>query len=391
MLNFDYSIPTEVFFGRDQIEVLGREASKYAKNVLVVYGGGSIKRSGLYDKAIALLKEQDINIWELPNVAPNPRIESVLLGIELCRKNSIDMIIGIGGGSVIDCSKVIGAGYYYDGDPWEIVVDPSKITNSLPIAAVITLSATGSEMDDSAVISNTQTNEKYGTHHPSMLPKFSILDPTYTFTVPINQTKAGIADILCHICEVYFSITTSAYIQNRLAEGVMKTCIHYAPQVIAKPDDYDSRANIMWASSLAINGLLSYGKISEWTMHAMEHELSAFYDITHGDGLAILMPKWMEYALNDDTKDKFAEYAHNVWGVEYSDDKMKMARAGIEKTKEFLYNTLGLPSTLKEVGIGDENLEKMSKKAVSRSKKGVIGHFCKLTPDDILKIYKMCL
>ena len=390
MLNFDYNIPTEVFFGKGQIEVLGREVKKYGNNVLLVYGGGSIKRNGIYDEVIKIFKDNEINHWELANVEPNPKIESVIAGIKLCKEHKIDLILAVGGGSTIDCSKVIGAGYYYEGNPWDIVVNPGKITNSLPIATIITLSATGSEMNSGAVISNMETNEKYGTGHKSMAPRFSILDPTYTYTVPRRQTAAGVADILCHVFEVYFSIT-SAYLQNRLAEGVMRTCIEFAKTAMEEPDNYEARANIMWASSLAINGLLSYGKVSEWTMHAMEHELSAFYDITHGVGLAILMPRWMEYSLNEKTLDKFVEYGVNVWGIDKHLSKEEIAKLGIEKTKEFLYKTLEIPSTLKDVGIDEENLEKMSQKAVVRGRDGVIGNFSKLTSEDILKIYNMCL
>ena len=391
MLNFEYSIPTEIFFGEGQIKVLGKEILKYGDRVLLVYGGGSIKRNGIYDEVIKKFSENNIKHWELAGVEPNPRIETVRKGIEICRENKIDLILAVGGGSTIDCSKVIGAGYFYDGDAWDIVKDMTKITNSLPIASIITLSATGSEMNRGAVISNLNTNEKYGTGHKSMAPKFSILDPTYTYTVPRHQTAAGIADIMCHIFEVYFSKTDSAFVQNKLAEGLMKTCIKYGRKAMDEPSNYEARANIMWTSSLAINGLLSYGKTTEWTMHLMEHELSAFYDITHGIGLAIIIPKWMEYALNEETLDKFCEYAINVWNVAENGNKEEIAKAGIEKTKEFLYSTLEIPSNLKELGIDEENLEKMAEKAVSISPKKVIGSFKPLGFHDVLSILKACL
>lgn len=391
MLNFHYNIPTEIFFGKDEIKVLGKQILKYGKKVLLVYGGGSIKRNGIYDEIMEIFKKNEILHYELPNVKPNPRIESVREGIKICKEKNIDIILAVGGGSTIDCSKVIAAGYYYEGDPWEIVLDPSKIKKALPLATVLTLSATGSEMDSAAVISNMETNEKYGTGHPSMFPKFSILDPQYTFSVSKKQTSAGIADILCHVFEVYFSVTDGAYIQNRLAESVMKTLIHYSEDVMKDPSDYEARANIMWASSLAINGLLSYGKITEWTMHKMEHELSAFYDITHGTGLAIIMPRWMKYSLNDKTIDKYAEYAVNVWDLDPSMDKRSLAEKGIEKTEKFLYDTLSIPSSLSALGIGSENFRKMSEKSVARTKDGSMGNFLKLYPEDVLKIYEACL
>lgn len=387
MLNFNYSIPTEVFFGRDQIEVLGEQIKKYGSKVLLTYGGGSIKSNGIYDKVVEILKNNNIEFYELSNIEPNPRITSVRNGIELCRKHNLDFILAVGGGSVIDCSKVIGAGFYYDGDAWDIVVDSSKIKNCLPIGSILTLSATGSEMDNGAVITNLETNDKLATGNPSMAPKFSILDPTYTFTVPKNQTAAGAADIMSHIFEVYFSKTKEAYLQNRMAEAQLLTCIKYAPIALKEPDNYEARANLMWTSSLAINGLLDYGKETEWTVHMMEHELSAYYDITHGVGLAILTPHWMKYILNDSTVDKFAEYGVNVWKINENEEKYIIANKAIEKTKEF-FVSLGIPSSLKEVGIGEEKLLEMAKGA---TRYGMIGNFGPLNTEDVVNIYKAAL
>lgn len=387
MLNFDYSIPTKIFFGRDKIEVLAEQVKNYGSRVLLVYGGGSIKRSGLYGKIVDIFNKSDISFFELPGVEPNPRVTTVKKGVEICRENKIDLILAVGGGSTIDCAKVIAAGYYYDGDVWDIVVDPRKITKILPIATVLTLAATGSEMDAGAVITNLETSEKLGTGHKDMNPKFSILDPTYTFSVPANQTAAGTADIMSHIFEVYFSNTNSAFVQNRMAEALLKTCINYGKKAIDEPENYEARSNLMWTSSLAINGLLSYGKETEWSVHGMEHELSAFYDITHGVGLAILTPHWMEYALNDKTLNKFVEYGVNVWGLDASSDKYEIAHSAIKKTREF-FVTLGIPSTLKEIGIGEEKLEKMAKQATER---GNLGRFKPLASVDVLNIYKASL
>lgn len=387
MKNFNYSIPTEIFFGEGQIKVLPEQIKKYGSKVLIVYGGGSIKKNGVYDKVVELLNSNEIKFWELSGVDPNPRITSVRKGIELCRDNNIEFILPVGGGSSIDCSKVIAAGYYYEGEPWDIVLDSSKISNALPIGTILTLAATGSEMNAGAVITNMDTNQKLGTGNPSMKPKFSILDPTYTFTVPKNQTAAGTVDIMSHVFENYFSSTKGAYVQNRLSEAIIKTCIHYGKIAMDEPENYEARANLMWSSSLALNGLLGYGKESRWSVHPMEHELSAYYDITHGVGLGILTPYWMEYVLNESTVENFVEYGINVWGINPNGDKFSIAKEAIEKTKEF-FVSLGIPMHLKEVGIGEEKLHIMAKAA---TKHGSLGLFRPLDENDVLNIFKAAL
>lgn len=387
MLNFNYSIPTKIYFGKDQINVLSEKILEFGKKVLVVYGGGSIKKIGLYDKVIGLLHNANIEYFELSGVEPNPRITTVREGIKICRENNIDFILAVGGGSTIDCSKVIAAGYYYESDPWDIVLDSRKINNALPLASILTLSATGSEMDAGAVISNIETNQKLATGHPSMAPKFSILDPTYTFSVPKNQTAAGVADIMSHIFEVYFSNTKTAYLQNRMAEALLKTCIKYGPIAIENPEDYEARSNLMWASSLAINGLLSYGKTTEWSVHMMEHELSAFYDITHGVGLAILTPHWMSYALNDDTVSQFYEYGVNVWNIDSNQNPYAVAEEAIQRTRDF-FISLDIPGSLKDVGISNDKFDIMAAQAVER---GSLGTFKTLDKKDVINIFKSAL
>lgn len=387
MLNFNYSIPTKIYFGKDQINVLSEKILEFGKKVLVVYGGGSIKKIGLYDKVIGLLHNANIEYFELSGVEPNPRITTVREGIKICRENNIDFILAVGGGSTIDCSKVIAAGYYYESDPWDIVLDSRKINNALPLASILTLSATGSEMDAGAVISNIETNQKLATGHPSMAPKFSILDPTYTFSVPKNQTAAGVADIMSHIFEVYFSNTKTAYLQNRMAEALLKTCIKYGPIAIENPEDYEARSNLMWASSLAINGLLSYGKTTEWSVHMMEHELSAFYDITHGVGLAILTPHWMSYALNDDTVSQFYEYGVNVWNIDSNQNPYAVAEEAIQRTRDF-FISLDIPGSLKDVGISNDKFDIMATQAVER---GSLGTFKTLDKKDVINIFKSAL
>lgn len=384
MQNFTYQVGTRILFGKGQIEQLGKEILKYGRKVLLVYGGGSIKRSGIYEQVVKILSENGIEYVELSGIQPNPRVSSVRKGIELCRQHGVDFILPVGGGSTIDCAKIIAAGVMYEGDPWDFFTRKARIKGALPVGTVVTLAAAGSEMNGNAVISNEDTLEKMGTGSMHLIPKFSILDPVYTFTVPAEQTAAGIADIMSHIFEQYFSLTPGTFIQDRMAEAMLKTCIYYAPQVIANPEDYEARANIMWTGSLALNGLIGEGKQEDWATHAMEHELSAIYDITHGLGLAILTPYWMDYVLSEETAPKFGEYARNVWEIEGELDDMKLARAGIEKTAAF-FRSLGLASTLKEVGVEEDRLEEM---AVRVTVRGAIGGFKKLEKEDVLKIYQ---
>jgi len=387
MNNFVYSIPTKIYFGKGQISHLGEAVSEYGSRALLVYGGGSIKKMGLYQTVIDLLQKDHISVTELFGVEPNPKIESVRAGVKLCHENDINVVLAVGGGSVIDCAKVIAAGVCYDGDAWDLVIHPEKIGRVLPIVSVLTLSATGSEMDGNAVISDMKKNDKFGTFSQDMKPKASILDPEYTYSVSKKQTAAGTADIMSHILETYFNNTPEAFLQSRFAEGLLKTCIKYGMTAMESPKNYEARANLMWASSLAINGLLSYGAGAAWSVHPMEHELSAFYDITHGIGLAILTPNWMKHVLNENTVDKFAEYGVNVWSIDANLNRFEIAEEAIQSTRDF-FNEIGIPSTLRSVGIGDDNLEIMAKKAVS---KGMDHAFVPLTADDVLAIFKASL
>jgi len=260
MYNFNMHLNTSIHFGKGQVEKLGKDITKYTDKVLLVYGGGSIKRNGIYDAVVANLKANNIDFVELDGVDPNPRIESVREGIKLCRENQLGGVLAVGGGSSIDCSKVIAAGVKYYGDPWDLVLDRTKIKDAIPVFTVLTLSATGSEMNAGAVISNMTTNQKLGTGMPGItLPKSSILDPEYTFTVPAKHTAAGTADIISHTFENYFTNVKGGYLQARFAEAILKTCFHYGPIACKEPDNYEARANLMWASSWAINGLISGG------------------------------------------------------------------------------------------------------------------------------------
>jgi alcohol dehydrogenase YqhD (iron-dependent ADH family) len=381
MTNFTCSIPTRIYFGKGQISHLS-ELAGYGRKVLLVYGGGSIKKSGLYDQVLSLLGEAGLTVFEQAGVEPNPRIETVRLGAQTCKAEGIDMVLAVGGGSVIDCAKVIAAAACYEGDAWDLVLQPPKIQRALPIFSVLTLAATGSEMDPHAVISDLGKNEKWGTSSEHMKPTMSILDPTYTFSVSKRQTAAGTADIMSHILENYFTNVENADVQARFCEGLLKTCIQYAPVALEKPEDYDARANLMWSSSMAINGLLSGGAAVAWCVHPMEHELSAFYDITHGEGLAILTPFWMDFALSEKTAGKFAQYGVNVWGLEKGADDMDTARRAIQCTRDF-FRSLGLPATLREVGIDETHFEIMAEKAAA----ACANSFVPLGKEDVMAIF----
>lgn len=385
MNNFTYYIPTIVHFGQDQLSHLA-EVKASGDKVLVVYGGGSIKRSGLYDQCMDILKAAEMEVFELSGIEPNPRIESVRAGVELCKANGIQMVLAIGGGSVIDASKAIAAGACYDGDAWDLVTNPRAITAALPIYSILTLSATGSEMDPFAVISDLQKNEKWGTGSPFMIPRMSILDPTYTYSVSKKQTAAGTADIMSHTLENYFTNVKGATLQGHMAEAILKTLVQYGPIAVNDPENYEARSNLMWCSSLAINGLIKLGAEVAWCVHPMEHELSAFYDITHGEGLAILTPTWMRFVLAKDPSKAadFATYARNVFGVTEPDDAKAAAQA-IELTADFLFNQLGVPSSLRAVGITEkDNFQVMAEKAAA----GCKGCFVPLESQDIVAIFE---
>lgn len=382
MYNFTLYMPTRIHFGKGQISHLS-ELRESGTKVLLVYGGGSIKRNGIYDTAVDILKKAGLTIYDLPGVEPNPRIESVRKGVEKCKAEGIDMTLAIGGGSTIDCAKVVAAGAKYDGDPWDLVLDRSLIKTALPIYSVVTLAATGSEMNPSAVISDFTKHEKWGTSAPALVPTMSILDPTYTFSVSKRQTAAGTADIMSHTFENYFSFE-NADVQKAFGEALLKVLIKNGPIALAEPDNYDARASLMWAATHAINGLTKMGNAPAWCVHPMEHELSAFYDITHGVGLAILTPVWMEHILSERTAPIFAAYGRNAWGVTAADD-MTAAKAAIQKTKEFLFETLELPSSLRAAGINDKNnIEAMAEKASRKTAQS----FVPLTQADIREIYE---
>lgn len=385
MKSFEYHVTTDILFGVGQEAALPAKLSAYGKKNLLTYGGGSIKKSGLYDNLKTLLK--DFEIFELGGVEPNPKVETVNRGAAICKKEGIDMILAVGGGSTIDCSKAIAAATYCEGDAWDMVLHMDRITKALPIAVVLTIAATGSEMDAVAVISKSETNEKLPFFSPFVLPKVAVLNPENTYTVPSFQTASGSADIMFHLIENYFD-REQAFVPDAINEGLLQAVIKYAPLALKTPSDYEARAQLMWAASLALNGLGSTGKDFAWSCHYIEHELSAIYDITHGAGLAVLTPKWMRHILSESTVDKFCNYAVNVWGIERSRDKFTLANQGIDATEVF-FKKIGLPSALAEFGIDDAHFAIMAEKAVRIG--GLQNAYVPLAEDDVIKILYMSL
>ena len=356
MQNFDLFLPTHLVFGRGRLAELAATVKTAGRKVLLTYGAGSIKQNGLYEAVKAQLA--GFEVFELSGIAPNPRIDSVRKGVEICRTEGIDFLVAVGGGSVIDATKAIAAGACYKGDAWDLIVDHPKIGAALPFYAVLTLSATGSEYDNSGVITNPATQEKMFLAAPNLFPRVSFCDPTYTFTVSSAQTAAGACDILSHTFEQYF-VAEGNEITDSLCEAVIRTVVRNTPVAVREPENYEARAELMMASSFGCCGILSIGRsASPWPCHGIEHEISAFHDITHGVGLAIITPHWMRYSLNKKTAPRFAQYGERVWGLTRTDD-MACALRAIEKTENF-FHSIGIPAKLSDVGVTDEYFEAMA-------------------------------
>lgn len=387
MKNFTYNIPTKVFFGENSVDNLGSEIDKYSHNILIVYGSQRIKSSGLFNRVTEELAKFNVTYKELSGIKPNPDIESVRNGITIMNENNLDFVLAIGGGSVIDAAKGITAGAASGIDPWNFCKREASVEKAFPLATILTLAATGSEMNGNSVISNEETKEKLYFGSDLVRPIFSILDPTLMYTLPKNQTAAGVVDIFTHVAEQYFDKTDSAGISDRISEAIMKTCIQYGRTAIDEPENYDARANLMWASSLALNGLISTGKNGgDWATHNIEHEISAAYDITHGLGLAIILPQWMKYILDEQNVDRFAMFAENVFNIKI-ENKFEQAEAGIKATTDF-FKSLDVEASLSEIEIDDSKFEHMANQAVQF---GNIGGFKSLNAKDINEILKMAL
>ncbi len=381
MENFHLTMPTHIYFGKGSIKKITKELSQY-KRFLLVAGGGSIKKNGVYQQVVDLLESMKVKWHELWGIVPNPDIEKVREGIKIIRENDVQFILAVGGGSVIDTAKAIATGFYYEKDTWELFYEESKVKNALPIGVILTLPATGSETNGNSVISNRNINEKLAIHNDILRPRFAILDPTFTFTLPSFQTAAGSADILAHLFEQYFS-NSHAYMIDRMTESIMKTVIKYTPIALKEPENYQARSELMYASTLALNGLLSSGKVTDWATHVMEHEASATHDVTHGEGLAILFPKWMKYCYSDEKGEKYLNFAKNVWGIDEK-DSYSASMMAIDLLSKF-FKDCDLKSSFSELNIEEKYIDIWTASIIKRRKS--IGSFKVLFEQDIKSIY----
>ena len=382
MQNFDYMTPTRLIFGRDAIAKLPEVMTQFGKKILLTYGGGSIKKIGLYQKVLEMLKGYDI--VELPGIQPNPKYDpSVLDGVRLCKEHNVDVILSVGGGSVLDCSKAIAAGAKYDGDPWDLISYKVKAKAALPIVDILTLAATGSEYDCGGVISRTETNDKIGYIDPLLFPVVSILDPVYTFTVSKKQTAAGIADAMNHTIEQYF-VEDSTLLNDGFCESMLRSLMTNGRKCLENPEDYTARAEMMLACTYGCNGILALGNsYSGWPCHGIEHALSAYYDITHGEGLAIITPRWMRHILSERTMDRLVKYGINVFGIDPTLPKQAIAGKAIDATYEF-FESINIPMHLREVGIDDSRIDEMAHHIAVNE--GLDKAYVPLTEQDIKEI-----
>jgi alcohol dehydrogenase YqhD (iron-dependent ADH family) len=384
MENFVFNNPTKIIFGKGAEAQIGEELKPYHK-VLVHYGGGSIKRSGLYNRVIQSLDQAGVSWVELGGVKPNPVLSLVHQGIQLCRKEGVDMILAVGGGSAIDSAKAIAAGVCYEGEVWDFFEGKATVKEALPVSVILTIAAAGSESSDSAVITREEGLLKRSLNSDKIFPRFSILNPELTTTLPPYQSACGIADITAHIMERYFTRTPQVDFTDRLCEATLRTVTNFGPRVTTNPDDLEARAEILWAGTIAHNGLLGTGRTADWNSHRIEHELSGIYDVPHGAGLAVIFPAWMQYVFHEDVQ-RFVQFAVRVWDVDLAfGDPERIALEGIARMKDF-YHRLGLPVSLAELGVPDDRLEEMAQKATLS---GPIGQFKPLTSKDVLAIYQL--
>ncbi|RPK09392.1 iron-containing alcohol dehydrogenase [Priestia endophytica] len=390
MENFTYHNPTKLIFGKNQLNVLPEELKNYGKNVLLVYGGGSIKRNGLYDKVVSLLNDAEASIFELAGVEPNPRLSTVRKGIEICQNEKIDVLLAVGGGSVIDCTKAIAAGAAYDGDVWDIINKKVTATKALPFGTVLTLAATGSEMNPDSVITNWETNEKYVWGSEVTHPKFSILDPVNTFSVPHDQTVYGMVDMMSHVFEQYFHDVKNTKLQDRMCYSVLQTVIETAPKLLEDLESYEHRETILYSGTIALNGTLQMGYFGDWASHTIEHAVSAVYDIPHAGGLAILFPNWMRHTIDQDV-DRMKRLMTNMFEIETEGKTDKeIVLEGIDKLSAF-WSSLGAPSRLADYNIGDDRLEEIAEIAAREMEHGGFGNFKNMTKEDVLSILRASL
>lgn len=387
MNDFTFYNPVKLIFGNGQLAKLKVELPSYGKKVLVVYGGGSVKRNGLYDELMALLNEVGMEIYELAGVEPNPRVSTARKGAEICKAEGIDVLLAVGGGSVIDCTKLIACAAKYDGDAWDFVSKKAKPVDALPFGTVLTLAATGSEMNSGSVITNEETEEKYGWGSPFSFPKFSILDPTYTLSVPKDQTIYGIVDMMSHILEQYFNEATNTPVQDEMCEGVLRAIIEHGPKLVEDLGNYELRKTILIAGTLGLNGFLRLGYVGDWATHEIEYAVSAVYDIPHAGGLAILFPHWMQQSVSVNPE-RFAQLGVKVFGVNPTGKTAEeIAYEGIDALRTF-WSLIGAPETLSYYGIDDSKIDVIAEKATIN---GAIGRFKAIGKKDVEEILRASL
>ena len=389
--NFTFYSPTYFVFGKDEETHTGAYVKRFGgSRVLLHYGGGSVVRSGLLDRVKASLNQEGISWTELGGVQPNPRSGLVYQGIDLCRREKVDFILAVGGGSTIDSSKAIAAGTVYNGDFWDFYRG-KPVDKALPIGTVLTIAAAGSEGSPDSVITLEEGMLKRGATGEGLRPRFSILNPALTQTLPPFQTAAGITDIMAHLFERYFTNTEEVEVTDRVIEGLLMTMIHEGPRVIADPDNYQARANIMWAGMLAHNNCCGVGRSQDWASHDIEHELSAVYDCAHGAGLAVVFPAWMTYTMHHNVM-RFAQAASRVWGcpMDFAHPE-NTARAGIQAFRNFL-KSIGMPGNFRELGAREEDIPRMAHSACcGNGRAGTIGGFVSLHEEDVANIYRLML
>ncbi|MDY3986132.1 iron-containing alcohol dehydrogenase [Dysosmobacter sp.] len=390
MNNFTFYSPTLFAFGDGEEQNTGALVRRFGgTKVLLVYGGGSVKRNGAYDAVTASLREAGIPWTELSGVQANPRSGKVYEGIDTVRREGCDFLLALGGGSVIDTAKAIGFGAGYDGDFWDFFTGKVKIETTLPVGVVLTIAAAGSEGSDSCIITLEEGSLKWGCPKTDLIrPKFAVLNPRFTCSLPVYQTASGAVDMMAHICERYFSNTHDVALTDRLCEALLKTILEAAPRALADPDNYAARADLMWAGMLAHNNTCGVGREQDWASHQMEHELSAFYDCAHGAGLAVVMPAWMEFVCGHDVM-RFARFAVNVFGCEMDFASPEhTAREGIERLRTF-FRALGMPTTFAEIGAKAEDIPAMAAHRAEKPHGFPFGNFVKIGPGEMEAILRL--
>jgi alcohol dehydrogenase len=387
MENFTFQNATKIIFGQGTEHEVGTVTKEYSSKVLLHYGGGSIKKTGLYDSVARALKKAGVEYLELGGAQPNPRLGLVQEGIKLCRENGIDFILAVGGGSAIDSAKAIAVGVPYQGDVWDFYSGKAEVKEALPVATVLTIPAAGSEASNSSVITNEDGWYKRGLTTELIRPVFSILNPELTYSLPAYQTACGAADIMAHIMERYFTNTRNVDLTDRLCEAALKTIIRNVPLALAEPNNYDFRAEILWASTIAHNDLLGTGRIGDWASHGIEHEMSGIYDMAHGAGLAIIFPAWMRYVYQHDIN-RFVQFAVRVWDVDMDFGSPETtAVEGIRRLENF-FRMIGLPVRFSDIGVSDDRFEEMASKCTAGGT-DTVGNFVRLDKGAVNCIYNL--